>query len=449
MRADAHRSGSNPALLTLLLLVYLVAYLDRQIISLLVEPLKAALAISDVQVSYLQGLAFVLFYTVCGLPIGYLVDRYSRKLIVALGLAVWSGASAAGAFVDSYDELLVARFLVGAGEAALLPAAYSMLGDAFAPARLSRAISVFSLGAIAGGALALTIGGQIAGYATERGGVTLPYLGHFAPWQFVFLAVGSLGLPVLAFFSLVREPARMHHKAPAANAAPAQQAHFGRHWRFYVCHIAGFSLLCTLMAASSAWQPAYLQRSFGFDIRSAGGILGSLHLIGGVAGMLGGGVLADWLQRRGYADGHLRIYIFALPLILIAALAAYGSGRLWMALPGIGVISVMAPFIAIAASSLALATPPGRRGIVSAVFLFSYNLLGFGAGPTIAAWLAGRMPTPGDLGSALALMFLAITPIVLLLFFLGLKPMRLAVAEVGTNHAHFLSTKAEGAASPR
>src|SRR5688500_17504328 len=117
MSAGEHRPKGGFALVAILLVVYTVAYLDRQIVSLLVEPLKADLAISDVELSFLQGFAFVLFYTVCGLPIGWLVDRYSRKLIVILGLVTWSGASAAAAFADSYGELLAARFLVGAGEA--------------------------------------------------------------------------------------------------------------------------------------------------------------------------------------------------------------------------------------------------------------------------------------------------------------------------------------------
>lgn len=425
---DARPKGAF-ALLAILLIIYTIAYLDRQIISLLVEPLKADLAISDVELSFLQGLGFVLFYTVCGLPIGLLVDRYSRKLIVLVGLLTWSAASAASGFAETYRELLLARFVVGAGEAALLPAAYSMIGDAFPPARLSRAMSVFSLGAIAGGALALSAGGLLAGIATDMGGMTLPGLGHFEPWQVVFLAIGSLGVPATLLLLGLREPPRSQPVRSGAVVGddPASR-HFAENWRFYACHFAGFALLCMLMAASSAWQPAYLQRTFGFDIREVGGVLGGLHLIGGIAGMLGSGALADWLQSRGHADAHLRIYVYAMPLIVLAALAAYASGILWLALVGIGLISVMAPFIAVAASGLALATPAHRRGIASAAFLFVYNLIGFGAGPTVAAWLAAHMPTQGDLGAALALMFIAVSPVAVALFLAGLRPMRQAVA---------------------
>lgn len=429
MTVDEHRPKGAFALLAILLAVYTVAYLDRQIVSLLVEPLKADLKISDVELSFLQGLAFVLFYTVCGLPIGWLVDRYSRKLVVILGLLTWSAASAASGFAESFNQLLLARFVVGAGEAALLPAAYSMISDAFPAHKLSRAMSVFSLGAIAGGALALSAGGQLAGVATDMGGITLPGLGHFEPWQMVFLVIGSLGLPAALLLLFLREPPRAR-SAPAKHnvAVESSSRHFVAHWRFYACHFTAFALLCMLMAASGAWQPAYIQRTFGWDIGEVGSVLGGLHLVGGIAGMLGSGALADWLQARGYADAHLRIYVFAMPTIVLAGLAAYASGPLWVALGGIAVISVMAPFIAVAASGLALGTPAHRRGIASATFLFVYNIVGFGTGPTVAAWLASHMPTPGDLGAALTLMFIVVSPIAFALFLAGLRPMRKAVA---------------------
>ena len=190
------------------------------------------------------------------------------------------------------------------------------------------------------------------------------------------------------------------------------------------------------MAASSAWQPAYLQRSFGWGIREVGSVLGALHLVGGIAGMLGSGALADWLQARGHGDAHLRIYVFAMPAIVIAALAAYASETPWIALSGIAMISVMAPFIAVAASGLALGTPPERRGIASGAFLFVYNIVGFGAGPTVAAWLASQMPAPGDLGAALTLMFIVVSPVATALFLAGLRPMRGAVAAVRAPLAH-------------
>lgn len=420
--------GSAAALVAVLLLSYALAYLDRQIINLLVEPLKADLGVSDVEVSFLQGAAFVIFYTLCGLPIGFLVDRFPRRPIIFLGILIWSLFSAASGLAQSYDQLLLARFGVGAGEAALLPAAYSMIGDAVSREKLSRAISVFSLGAIAGGALALTVGGYLVKEASDLGGIILPLLGPVAPWQMVFLTIGAIGVPASFLIFLVPEPARKVAAGPRGDETGTASAHLAKHRRFYIFHIAGFSLMCLVMAGNAAWQPAYMQRAFGWNIAHVGAVLGAIHMAGGIAGMLGGGFLADYLQSRGYRDAHMRLYLFAMPVMAVAAVAAFSSGVLPVALVGLSILSVAGPFIAVAASGLALATPANRRGIATGIFLFSYNLLGFGAGPTLVAWISTHIAADGSaIGTALTLTFLGATPIIVLLFLLGLAPMRRAV----------------------
>lgn len=423
------------AMLGVLLGIYTLAYLDRQIISLLVTPLKADLGIKDLQISYLQGIAFVLFYTICGLPIGYLVDRFPRRPIIFIGIIWWSACSAASGLADSYTHLLMARFGVGAGEAALLPAAYSMIGDAVERRSVSRAMSIFSLGAIAGGALALSVGGVIAGYAAEAGGIVLPVLGHVKSWQFVFLLIGSIGFPAAFLIFLVPEPVRTKPVRAARTAAGdrnANLAHIAAHRRFYAYHILGFSLLCLLTAGFVAWLPAFFQRAYGWDIKQVGMVIGGLQLATGLIGVLGSGAIADRLQARGWADAHLRLYIVAMPVICAAALAAFWVGNIWLTLAGVAIISVVAPFIAVAASALTLTTPANLRGIMSAVFLFAYNIIGFGLGPTIVAAIAATRMVNGDLGTAMGLMFLIISPVAMLIFFAGLKPMREAISAVSS-----------------
>ncbi|MCK9540841.1 MAG: MFS transporter [Novosphingobium sp.] len=413
-------------LLGILLGIYALGYLDRQIISLLVMPLRRDLGISDIEVSVLQGLGFVVSYTVCGLFMGYLVDRVSRRAIIATGLAIWSVCSALSALADSYTQLLIARVGVGAGEAALLPAAYSMISDAYPREKLSRAMAVFSLGAIVGGAIALGIGGMIAAFAGQAGTVILPVIGTVYPWQTVFLFIGALGIPALGAIVLLHEPERTANLESGGGSSA--DGHFVRHWRFYLCHIAGFSLLCTMSAAAVAWQPAFFQRAYGWEIERVGAVLGVIHLVAGVLGMLGGGWLADRLQQRGHTDGHMRIYTIAIPVLAVSAWLAFRPEILWLSIFGICVISVIAPFIAVAASALALGTPANRRGFASAVFLFIYNLLGFGLGPTAAAILIDApAPLGGSLGAALASLFVLIAPFATLLFILGMAPMRRAV----------------------
>ncbi|WP_409456278.1 MFS transporter [Sphingomonas sp. J315] len=145
---------------TILLLVAIMSYLDRQIISLMVEPIKASLGVSDFEIGLLQGVAFGLFYAVFGLPIGWLVDRYSRRKIIYFGMTLWSLAAGACGLASTYTHLLLARFGVGVGEASLSPAAYSMIADLFPPRRLALALGVFATGSSIGGALAYMAGGR-------------------------------------------------------------------------------------------------------------------------------------------------------------------------------------------------------------------------------------------------------------------------------------------------
>ena len=426
-RSAASRAG---ALLGVLLGIYALAYLDRQVISLLVEPLRQDLKVSDVQVGNLQGAAFVLSYTLFGLPVGFLVDRLPRRAIICAGIVCWSLCSGAGGFADSYEHLLMARFGVGVGEAALLPAAYSMIADAFERARLSRAMAVFSCGSIVGSAVALGLGGLIADYATHSGGLVLPVIGAVRSWQLVFLITGALGLPAAFCVFLVREPPR----GPALirrGSLVGDRSHMIQHWRFYACHIAGFSLFCLLIAAATAWQPVFMQRTYGWSIGRVGFTLGAIHLGAGLVGMLAFGAIADLLQRRGHADGHFKIYLVALPLLTVAAFAAFGGRHVALSLAGLAFISAAAPFIAVAASALTLGTPAHLRGRMAALFLFIYNIVGFGSGPTLVAWLATKpAPLGGSLGVAMSSAFLLLAPLVWLLFWIGRAPMRRAVQAV-------------------
>ena len=422
-----------------LLIFYALAYLDRQIVSLLVDPIRADLGVSDLQISFLQGLGFVLFYTVCGLPLGWMVDRYPRRRIIFWGIITWCLFSVLSGLAQNYTQLLAARFGVGAGEAALLPAAYSMISDAVHRKQVSGALAVFSLGAIVGGSLSLALGGGLAGWAEALGGATLPVIGHVMPWQLVFIVVGLAGFPLAFLIFLVKDPPRGGSGVAVPSAPGSMSAHARRHWRFYVAHAAGFSLLGMMMAANAAWSPTFLRRTYEWNIANVGSILGAIHLVGGALGMLGGGFLAGLLYRRGTRDAHLRLYVWAMPIIALAGVAAFQSGNQWLSLAGIAVVAVFGPFIAVAAAALQLSTPPQGRGIASSSFLFVYNLVGFGLGPTVVALLSQQLfaGPEGNIGSALQLTFLVFAPLSALCLTTGFAPMRNAVAEMEA-----ISTKA-------
>lgn len=192
----------------LLMVAYTSSFIDRQIMSLLVEPIRADLGITDTQFSLLAGLAFSIFYSVMGLPLGWLADRMSRRMIILVGMIAWSIMTALCGLATSFLALFIARVGVGIGEAALSPAAYSLISDYFPPERRARAISAYAMGPYLGSGLALIIGGQVIEAASRMGPFTIEGLGTFAPWQAVFFAVGLPGVIIALLFLLIREPER-------------------------------------------------------------------------------------------------------------------------------------------------------------------------------------------------------------------------------------------------
>lgn len=196
MQPDANfRIESKAAWATvgILMVMHVLQFIDRSNISLMVYPIRRDLNISDFQLSLVQGLAFALFYAVCGIPVGWVIDRYSRRLIIFLGVTVWSIASANCGLANSYAALLFARFAVGAGEATLLPASYSLIADMFPRNRLGRANGIFSVASLLGTSIALVVGGAAIAYAERVGPVAFPIVGVLKPWQVAFMAT-SLGL---------------------------------------------------------------------------------------------------------------------------------------------------------------------------------------------------------------------------------------------------------------
>lgn len=419
--------------LLILLLIYTLAYLDRQILTLLVDPIRADLGVSDVEMGFLQGMGFTLSFALCGPLVGWAVDRYNRRLIIFTGIVIWSLSTANSAFADSYNELLLARFGVGAGEAALLPAAYSIISDMVDKSRLARAMAVFSLGSIAGAALSYAVGGALIAYAAQYETLSLPFIGVMRDWQLVFLAIGMLGVPVAFLVFAFPDPGRRRAgiTTSAATVARTSHQHFKKHWRFYACHFSAFSMFCFLGAATTAWSATYMMREFGWTPASVGALLGIKTLVGGAIGIIGSGFIADWMMKRGKQDAHFRMYLYILPVHAVVGVITFTASNMWVAFVGLSFLGLVAPFIAVAAAGLQLGTVPERRGIASASFLLIYNLVGFGLGPAVIA-LASRLMFGEDanLGPALAVAYVVVPPIVMVFLAMGLRPMRAAVADV-------------------
>jgi MFS family permease len=369
-------------MLAVLIAAYILAFVDRQILGILVQPLERDLHISDTEVSLLQGLNFAGFLALSGLPIGRLVDTKRRVTVAAAGIAAWSLATAASAFAQSYNTLLVCRSFVAIGEAALTPAAHSMIADSFPRRRLGLALGVFGIGSYIGSGSALLIGPAIMAIQ-QKGPLVLPLIGSMRPWQSVFLVIGLPGLAIAAWMATLREPPR--DRAHAANPT------LGEAWRYFWTEgrsilLLNVSAAFTAMAtyAMGAWIPTFLVRSFGWTTLEAGGAYGSIVIACGIAGTIAGGAAGDFAVARGLAAGRPIIMalasLCAAPCAFAAMLAPNGSFSAAMLLPTAFLSSMS---LGILPSAQQAIVPGHLRGVTASLGVLMVNLIGLGCGPTV------------------------------------------------------------------
>lgn len=373
----------------ILTVAYTFSFIDRSIISLLVGPIRRDLQISDTEFSLLHGFAFAIFYTFMGVPIARLADSRNRRNIIAVGVFLWSLMTAYCGLARSFAQLFMARIGVGVGEAALSPAAYSMISDSFPREKLGMALGIYSTGVFIGTGLAFVIGGAIIETVSASGAISLPLIGDVQPWQLTFLVVGLPGLVVAALVMTLREPRRKSLLQPGSgNGVPFSvvwQFMRARAWAF-LAHFFGFSMLALLFNAIMAWAPEFFIRTYGMARGDFVVPLGLIVAIFGSAGIVCGGLLTDYLTKRGYADGALRAGLFGAfaltPLAIVTTLVPSPTLSLVLFCPLLFFASF--PF-GPAATALQLVSPNEMRAQISAVYLFVINLAGIGFGPTATA----------------------------------------------------------------
>jgi MFS family permease len=249
------------------------AFIDRQILGLLVAPIRRDLGITDAQMGVLYGLAFAVFYTLLGVPLGRMADRGSRRAIIGVGIAVWSVMTVLCGMARTYDQLLLARFGVAIGEAGLAAPALSLIADYFVPDRRATALSVYSVGVYFGAGLANLVGGALLSRFDGSAGLAWPLLGEIRPWQQVFVLVGLPGLVIALLVATVREPARRETGQPGESGAFAVREvvrYVRANRRTFVCHGLGYALFALVNFATAAWLPTHLIRTYGWTAARAG-----------------------------------------------------------------------------------------------------------------------------------------------------------------------------------
>ncbi len=386
-----------------LMVAYLFSYVDRSILSLLVAPIRSDLDLSDTEVSVLHGLAFAIFYTLLGFPVGRLADRSNRVAIIVVGIGAWSLFTAACGLARSFWQLFFMRVGVGVGEAALNPCAYSIIADSFPQRLLSRALSTYVMGTYLGFGVAFIVGGLVVGGVSDTPNTHLPIVGEVRTWQAAFIYVGLPGLLVMALVGLtLREPPRRglmrgaEAEGPPSKVAPAG-APVGvpipvllrfvkRNRRTLFCHVLGFGFIGVLVNGLVVWPPSYFVRSHGWAVADAGVLYGLVLAALGPTGIFLGGWVADrWDGAQPRGGAFLAAAGFtALGIVPAFISTLVADAHLSLALIAVLVLCTSAPW-GVAVSALQQFTPNEMRGQVSALYLFFVNIIGIGMGPTLIA----------------------------------------------------------------
>lgn len=392
-----------------LVAAYAVSFLDRQVISLLVEPMKRDLGIDDTKIGILQGPAFGVFYALLGLPLGWLADQVHRVRLIAAAILLWSAMTMACGLASSFPTLLAARFGVGVGEAALVPAAVSLLADWFKPGRRAVPLSVFTSGVSLGAGLALILGGAFFTYAVH-GAAGFPVIGSWLvarhPWQTVFLLSGMVGLPVATGVLSLREPRERGGPGSLQSKSFAVLWHHlaGRR-AFFVPMLVATSSLYILSNAVFAWAPSLFMRRYGWSAAEVGRFVGTAVMFCAIFGNIASGVLTARLERQGLKDAPLRTMIAGAWLMIPASLAMPLMPTAGAAMGGVMVLYfAIALTFGIATTALVSVTAPALRGQIVAFYLLLGNLVGLGIGPlTIGALMDHGGRIFSRIGLALAL----------------------------------------------
>ena len=405
------------------------ANVDRQILNLLVRPIERDFGITDTQMSYLQGLAFAIFFTLWGLPIAWLADRANRRNLIAAGAALWSVFTTFSATVKTFSRLLAMRVGVGVGEATLLAPGVSLLADYFPRSQIGRAMSIYSLGVFFGSGLGYFIGAWLVGLGDVPGTWHFPVFGDIRPWQSAFIAVGLPGFVIALLLLTVGEPARQA-TATAQSGLGDLMRYVARNRRTYATHSVGFGVFAMVNYAIAAWIPTFFRRTYSWPESDTGRIMGILTMTIGVFGVVAGGWVTDRIGRRGRIDGPWLVGIAGAIGMLISATLFPLAPNAGVAFVGLAVVNFFAAFPWGAASAAAAEmAPTNLRAQGAALYFFVLNLLSGFLGPTSVALFTDHVFGQSGVRYSLAVNTAIGMAITLALFSAGLGSYRRTVEQ--------------------
>jgi MFS family permease len=430
----------------LLAFLYWFSILDRFIISLLVDPIKNDLGISDLQFGLLNGFAFAFTFSVFGLAAGALADRYSRRWVIFSSVTIWSVATTACGLAQNFWHMMLTRVGVGAGEAGLNPCATSMITDMFPRHRLTTALAVYAMGASLGSGCAYLFGGVIVDMVAAAENLAIPILGEIRSWQAAFFVVGIPGLVFSLLIFTIPEPVRRGQLQERSNESFVAGAFAGysnlfqfirSRGRFFAYHYGGFTFAAIVVIGSSSWYPAHMARTFDWSASEIGLSLGIALVAGSLLGKLLCGYFVDLMFRHGFRDAQFRWYAGCLFLSVPVILMATTSDNPWIFLTGISLFLVLVSAMPVCANaSLNLVTPNELRGSGIAFYAATVGIIGGSLGPIAIAWSAslffGGDANAQGIGYGIGTVAAICCPIAGVFMLLGLRPLREAMMEADT-----------------
>jgi MFS family permease len=404
-------AGARPSdwyLAIVLMLAALLSSIDRTTLSLIIGPIKREFGISDLKASVLLGLSFSLFYGAFTIVAGHLADRVSRRKLLAGGILIWSLMEIACGTARSYMQLLLPRMGLGIGEGTLQPSAFSMIRDAFPLRQRSRAFSLLQLGPYMGSGVSLILGGTLLQWAQRGAFSGVAFAAGLAPWHWVLIITGVIGVPVAFLILTTREPARKDASGATGSTTTgsttlrATLSYLASNWRLQLPLWTAMTLYGMAIGAQSSWLPEAVARAWHVPLPRIGHVLGLTGFILAPIGLLTSGRIADHLaSTRGPA---------AVPRLAMFATA--GAALATMIFPFVGLFGayvayvcqtlLFSGFAVWGATTLTVVSPGNQLGKLTGFYYLVQVVLGLGMGPAVAAFVATAFHTgPNAIGYAI------------------------------------------------
>lgn len=409
-----------------LLLAYISSFIDRQIISLLVKPIKTYFGISDTQMGVLMGLSFAVLYTLVGIPIGLMADRMNRKRIISWGILVWSVMTIFCGIAGNYSLFFLARVGVGIGEAALSPAAYSIISDYFPKKKLATALSVYNMGIYLGSGLSILIGAALRTMIGKEN-IVLPLVGEIFSWQMIFFYIGLPGILIVFLVQTIKEPKRVEFEVVKETTDISSfkeiMAYFKVNSRTFMYLNFSMAFMSLATYAGVYWIPTMLNRVHDWDDTKAGITFGLLVTVFSTLGVITGGRYADYLTKKGVVQAKM-LSGFKGMLAAICCTAGLVMTDINIGIYFIAGYCFFSSFpFGSATAAIQEIVPNKMRAIFSAFFLFVVNIIGLGFGPLTVGFLNDSIfNDPNQIHYSIFIAQVIGCSLSALCLYLGLKP---------------------------